>query len=187
MGKVIWHTTMSVDGFIAGPGGAMEWAFEVDSGPSRLADEVMGSTGAILAGRGWYEGAEGRYGGAEGIYGGRWSGPVLVVTHRLGEEPNHPAVRFVPGPIGRAVEEGMREAGDRNLEIFGANTAQQCMAAGLIDEMVVHVAPVLLGAGTRLYGDPGGPGDPGAPGVKLELVDREENQALTSLRLAVIR
>src|SRR4029078_5422953 len=99
----------------------------------------------------------------------------------------HPAVRFVPGPIGRAVDEGRREAGDRNLEIFGANTAQQCMAAGLIDEMVVHVAPVLLGAGTRLSEDRGARDDPGAPGVKLELVDREENQALTSLRLAVIR
>ena len=53
MGKVVWHTTKSLDGFIAGPDDSMDWVFELEWGTNRLADEVMGSTGAILAGRGW--------------------------------------------------------------------------------------------------------------------------------------
>ena len=181
MGEVIWHVTMSLDGFIAGPDDSMEWVFGRSEGPIRLAEEVMGSTGAILAGRGWYEGASGRYGGADGIYGGRWSGPVLVITHRLGDEPNHPAVRFVPGPIERAVDEGLRAAGDGNLEVFGAETAGQCVAAGLVDELVVHVAPVLLGAGKRLYGGSD------SPSVELEPVAREVSGSLTSIRFRVSR
>ncbi|MEZ5155178.1 MAG: dihydrofolate reductase family protein [Solirubrobacterales bacterium] len=151
MSKVIWHVTTSVDGFIAGPDDWMDWVFEHRSDGPRLADEVRETTGAILAGRGWYEGAEGRYGGAAGIYGGNWSGPVLVLTHRLDDEPNHPAVEFVGGPVEHAVAEGREAAGSGNLEIFGARVAQQCMDAGVIDEMVVHIAPVLLGDGKRLY------------------------------------
>ena len=180
MGKVVWHTTKSLDGFIAGPDDSMDWVFELEWGTNRLADEVMGSTGAILAGRGWYEGAEGRYGGAAGIYGGKWSGPVLVLTHRLDDEPNHPAVRFVGGPIERAVSEGLEAAGDGNLEIFGANVARQCLEAGLVDELVVHVAPILLGSGTRYYGEPD------APEVRTEVIDREVHGDLTSLRLRVL-
>lgn len=167
MSKVIWHVTTSVDGFIAGPDDWMDWVFEYRSDGPRLADEVRESTGAILAGRGWYEGAEGRYGGAAGIYGGNWSGPVLVLTHRLDDEPNHPAVEFVGGPVEHAVAEGREAAGSGNLEIFGARVAQQCMDAGVIDEMVVHIAPVLLGDGKRLYGDPA------SPLVGLERIDQD--------------
>lgn len=176
MGKVIWHVTASVDGFIAGPDDWMDWVFENPADWGRLADEVRDSTGAVLAGRGWYEGAEGRYGGAAGIYGGRWSGPVLVLTHRLDDEPNHPAVRFVAGPIGRAVAEGREAAGEKNLEIFGAQVARQCMEAGLVDELVVHVAPVLLGDGKRLYGDPP------SPLVRLERIDQEGSSARYAVR-----
>ncbi len=180
MGKVVWHTTKSLDGFIAGPDDSMDWVFELDWGTNRLADEVMSSTGAVLAGRGWYEGAEGKYGGTEGIYGGRWTGPVLVVTHRFDDEPNHPRVRFVEGPIQNAVAAGREAAGEKNLEIFGASVARQCLEAGLIEEMVVHIAPVMLGAGTRFYGEPP------SPKVNLEVIDREEHGDLTSLRFRVL-
>lgn len=65
MTKMIWHVTMSLDGFITGPDDAMEWAFGYD--PSPLGDEVMRSTGAILAGRRWYDVATARHDGREGI------------------------------------------------------------------------------------------------------------------------
>ena len=153
MSEVIWHVTMSLDGFIAGPGHAMEWAFE-HGGPNPVGEAVMNSTGAILGGRGWYDAATPRYDGVAGIYGGRWSGPVFVLTHRPLEDEK---VTPLAGDVGDAVETARDAAGGKNVEVFGANVADQCLAAGLIDEIVVHLAPVLLGDGVRLYGRPGAP------------------------------
>ena len=81
---IVLHVAMSLDGFIAGPSHDMSWTGGAEyATTSSLADEVARRTGAILAGRGWYEVASGDEGGAvAGIYGGAWSGPVVVVTHR---------------------------------------------------------------------------------------------------------
>ena len=76
-----------------------------------------------------------------------------------------------------------RAAGEKDLEIFGANVAAQCLSAGLIDEVVVHVAPVLLGDGVRLYGGTA----PGQPRVELERVELDESGQQTSLRFCVRR
>jgi dihydrofolate reductase len=159
MGHVVWHFTMSLDGFIAGPDDDMEWAFESFRGQPRndVGEEVMKSTGAILAGRRWYDGAAPKYDGVAGIYGGRWQGPVFVITHRPDGVPDDPSVTFLSDGIESAVGTGLEAAGGKNLEIFGANTAQQVLSAGLLDEIVAHVAPVLLGDGVRLYGQPGAP------------------------------
>jgi dihydrofolate reductase len=73
-------------------------------------------------------------------------------------------------------------AGDKNLEIFGANLAAQCLDHGLIDEIVVHVAPVLLGGGVRLYGEAGSRAQ-----VRLEPIDRAEAGELQSMRYRVSR
>jgi len=155
MTKLIWHITMSVDGFIAGPDDSMDWAFKA-SEPSALADETRDATGAILGGRRWYDVAAAKYDGVAGIYGGRWTGPVFVLTHRPGEDtPDDPAVTFLSGGLHEAVATAQDAAAPKNVQIFGANTAQQCLGAGLLDEIVIHLAPVLLGEGVRLYGAPG--------------------------------
>jgi len=180
--QVVWHVTMSLDGFITGPDDAMEWAFEYPEAPIRLADEVMRSTGAILAGRRWYDVATERYNGRQGIYGGAWEGPVFVLTHRADHDVSDPGITLLTTELEDAVATAKDAAGDKNLEIFGANLAAQCLDSGLIDEMVVHVAPVLLGAGVRLYGDAGSRAQ-----VQLELVERAESGALQSLRLRVGR
>ena len=158
MGEVIWHFTMSLDGFIAGPDDAMEWAFDAfrDSPPNEVGEAVMNNTGAILAGRRWFDGAAPKYDGVAGIYGGRWKGPVFVITHRPDDAPDDPDVTFVSDGIEHAVATGLDAAGGKNLEIFGANTARQVLAAGLLDGIVAHVAPVLLGDGVRLYEAAGG-------------------------------
>src|SRR5919199_5978849 len=78
--KVLWHVTMSLDGFIAGPGDSMSWAFGHASGPNAAVGEVVRTTGAILAGRRWYELAHDDPDAAP--YGGAWSGPIMVMTHR---------------------------------------------------------------------------------------------------------
>jgi dihydrofolate reductase len=73
MAGVVWHVTMSLDGFIAAPGGAMEWVFEhFSEEANETAGEVIESTGAIIMGRHTYE-VEDRY--RQGIYGGAWTGP----------------------------------------------------------------------------------------------------------------
>lgn len=162
MSTVIWHITMSLDGFIAGPDDTMDWAvrewsdkgantrdIEVDRSP--IAEEVMGSAGAILGGRRWYETAERLYDGVEGIYGGQWSGPVFVLTHHPPEEADQRSVRFLSVPLAEAVAAARSAAGGKNVVIFGASLARQCLGEGLLDEIVIHLAPVLLGDGVRVY------------------------------------
>ena len=178
MSKVIWHVTMSLDGFIAGPDHAMEWAFEQDW-PSPMAENVKETTGAILAGRGWHDGADGKYGGVDGIYGGAWSGPVFVLTHRPDEPPRDPKATFLSDGLEDAVATAREAAREKNLEIFGANLAAQCLEAGLIDEIVIHLAPLLLGDGIRLYGA-------AAKRVDLERVELAESRQLTDLRFRVL-
>lgn len=183
MTQVVWHITMSLDGFITGPDDSMEWAFKYP-GPNRLADEVMESTGAILAGRRWYDVASARYSGRQGIYGGAWEGPVFVLTHRPPEAPTDPGITFLTGGLAEAVATAGQAAGGKNLEIFGAGVAAQCLDAGLIDEIVVHLAPVLLGDGVRLYGVAGERRQ-----VELERTDLAESGegGLTSMRFRVTR
>jgi dihydrofolate reductase len=183
--RVVWHITMSLDGFIAGPDDSMDWAFSAFEGadPHPLADEVMHSTGAILAGRRWLDVATEKYSGRQGIYGGKWFGPVFVLTHRAADhDVSDPGITLLTGDVKDAVQTAGEAAGDKNVEIFGANLAAQCLAKRLIDEIVVHVAPVLLGDGVRLYGDA-----PDHDQVDLELVDRVESGRLASLRFRVKR
>jgi dihydrofolate reductase len=177
-GQVVWHITMSLDGFIAGPDHAMEWAFD-HGGPNTMADEVMNSTGAILGGRNWYDAATRMYRGREGIYGGKWKGPVFVLTHRVPESPEDPEITFLSTGIEHAVATARAAADGRNLVIFGANTARQCLETGLLDEIVVHLAPVLLGDGVRLHGGPG------TGRVDLERTAVDQSGQLTDLRFRV--
>jgi dihydrofolate reductase len=154
MTKLIWHITMSVDGFISGPDDAMDWAFRVP-GRSELADEMQETTGAVLGGRRWWDGAVAKHDGVRGIYGGRWTGPVFVLTTHPEDAPQDPAVTALAGGLEEAVATARAAAAGKNVQVFGANLAQQCLDAGLLDEIVIHVAPVLLGDGVRLYGPPG--------------------------------
>ena len=180
MSKVIWHVTMSLDGFITGPDHAMEWAFEYDW-DSALSDEVKSTTGAILAGRNWYDVATERYDGRQGIYGGDWDGPVFVLTHRPPRDPDDKAITFLSNGVRDAVATATKAAGDKNLEIFGADTARQCLEEGIVDEIAVHIAPVMLGDGVRLHEAPGG------GRVNLERTTLAEAGALTDLRFRVKR
>jgi dihydrofolate reductase len=179
MTQTTWHVTMSLDGFIAGPDDTMDWAFgHGPAGP--VADEMLESTGAVLGGRRWHDIAFARYHGRAGIYGGRWSGPLLVLTHEPPSDPPDPTVVFLAGTIEDAVAAGRDAAAGKRLGLFGASIARQAIAAGLLDEIVVHIAPVLLGDGVRLYGD-------GASTVNLERIDATVSPQLTDLRLRVVR
>ena len=109
-------------------------------------------------------------------------GAGVRATHRPPEDPEDPEITFLATDLEDAVATAKQAASDRNLEIFGANLAAQCLDAGLIDEIVVHVAPVLLGDGVRLYGVAGE-----RRPVELERTELGESGRLTSLRYRVRR
>ena len=156
MGKVRWHTMMSLDGFIAGPNGDMQWVFGVDAGAGKTAAEVVQSTGALLVGRRTQD-VEDQL--QPGFYGGAFRGPFFVLRHDPPSEP--PVVKGVTGQfLDVGIEDALRiakEAADGgDVVVLGANVARQCLEAGLLDEITVHVAPVLVGDGVRLFERSGG-------------------------------
>jgi dihydrofolate reductase len=155
MARTLYSVTMSLDGFIAGAGGDMQWltAYLGDEDP-RLATLVQ-EIGALIIGYRTYTGDDPNAGtDAEGAFGGRYDGPVVVLTHRPPDDPP-PGVEFVTD-LHEAVARVRELAGDRDVNILGADVAAQCLDAGLLDEVVVFFAPVLLGDGTPLFRRPGG-------------------------------
>jgi dihydrofolate reductase len=162
--RLLYSATMSLDGFIAGAGGDMSWlsayvgedspASEQDSGLD--VDELMGNVGALLIGHNTFTGDDPNKGtDSEGAYGGKWHGPSVVLTHEPPAEHPDPDVRFATD-LATAVELAKEAAGEGYVNVLGANVAKQCLDAGLLDEILVIVAPVLLGDGTRLFEQPGG-------------------------------
>jgi dihydrofolate reductase len=154
MAKVQWQFTMSLDGFIAGPGGDMSWLAGY-GGPNAVVDGVVASVGALLVGNRTFGGDDPNRGtDAEGPYGGRWTGPQFVLTHNPPERPV-PGVTFV-GDLTTALDAAMAAAGDRYVSVLGADVARQCIEADALDEVLVFVAPVLLGDGVRVFDRVGG-------------------------------
>jgi dihydrofolate reductase len=179
VGKVIWHTMMSLDGYIAGPDDSMDWAFS-QGGSSDLAERTRDQVGAVLAGRRWYDLASVRWNGVKGIYGGRMKGSVFVLTSHPQDAPDDDTVTFVSDGFEQALASAREAAGDRALGLFGSSIGTQAAAAGLLDELIVHVAPVLLGDGVRLYGD-------GAPQIQLERIELGQGEQVVDVRYRVVR
>ena len=152
-GKVVVNRSMSLDGFIAGPGDAMDWVFDFMA-PDEF-PEVAAATGAMLIGRRTYEVGKRMEADKPGSTDYPFSGPVFVLTHEPPNWPRTPAVTFLTGDIGEAVATALDAAAGRNLEILGADVAGQCLRRGLVDEIFVYVLPVLLGGGIRFYSTPG--------------------------------
>jgi dihydrofolate reductase len=179
MGKLLFHTMMSLDGFTAGPNDDMGWVFGTDGGPSPTVDEVLRSTGALLVGRRTQDVEDQQQ---HGFYGGAFSGPFLVLRHDPPREP--PIVKgvtgqFIDAAIDEAVTLANKAADGRDVVVLGANVARQCLEAGLLDEIIVHVAPVLVGDGVRLFDRVGG-----AP-VHLTPTSSADEGGMTVLRYSV--
>ena len=169
MTKVLANITTSVDGYITGPGDGPgnglgdggerlhHWVF---GGPWRYDDDQRGQAtgedaayleemtsriGAVVGGRWTYE--------AAGHWGDRnpWGLPFFIVTHRPEEEPAGGDFTFIDG-VEAAVERARAAAGDKDVSIMGgADVLRQALGAGLVDELTIIVAPVVLGAGKRLF------------------------------------
>lgn len=177
--STISHHTISLDGYIAGPDDSMDWAFAYGEATS-LAQETMERIGAIIAGRRWYELANERWEGVEGIYGGAYEGRVFVLTHKPPGESWDERISFISGGIEEAVTTAQEDAGEKDVGIFGGQLTRQCLRAGLLDEIVLHVAPVLLGGGVPLLGE-------GYERIELERLYLGEAERLTDVRFGVVK
>jgi dihydrofolate reductase len=179
---------MSVDGYITGPneqsaglgeGGEIlhAWFFQ-DPDRERLADDALFATsGAVITSRKIYDGTEGW--GETGFY----QMPVFVLTHR----PHDVVVKgettftFVTDGIESAIAQAKAAAGEKKVHIMGgASVIQQALNAGLVDSIHLHVAPVVLGAGTRLFDNLTKP-------IELERTEVVESQFATHLRFRVVK
>jgi dihydrofolate reductase len=150
-GKVCLHFAMSLDGYVAGPGHSMDFLSGATSRPG-LIQEYIDSTGAVLAGRDGFDSAI----GDSRPYGGAWQGPIFVLTHHPDDARPAPHITFLSCPVEEAVRIGLEAARGKNLEVFSPTIGRQLLQLGLVDEIDVHLAPVLLGDGIRLYDSPGG-------------------------------
>lgn len=164
MSASVLYMSMSLDGYIAGPnddpgnpGGDCfmrlhEW-FATPEGeffrPAEPAGELVdewNATGAVLAGRRLMEQVDHWKGDHHGV-------PIFVPSHRPPPPSvaNYPLVTYVTDGIDSAMAQAKAAAGDRNVLVHGAYTAQRALEAGVLDEIQIHQIPVLFGAGRRLF------------------------------------
>jgi dihydrofolate reductase len=179
MGKVLYSAAMSLDGFIAGPGGDMSW-LTAFLGPNPTVDDLTGEIGALLIGNRTFHGDD-PYKGTEvegKPFGGAWSGPQFVLTHHAPHMPV-PGVTFVHD-LDRGLTAAKAAAGDKYVNILGASVARQCLVAGELDEIFVCIAPVLLGDGVRLFDDSVG------TNVRLERLSLTQAPHATNLWFRVV-
>jgi dihydrofolate reductase len=152
--------------------------------------EHVASIGAVVMGRSMYSGGAGPWDGdpnADGWWGENppFHVPVFVLTHHPRERremQGGTTFHFVTDGIEAALDRAEEAAGDKAVHVAGGGAAaQQTLAAGRFDELMVHVAPVLLGSGTRLFADVDG------CRVKLEPLPVPASPAVTHLRYRVVR
>ena len=202
MGKVVFDISVSLDGFVAGPddgpelglgvGGERlhEWVVELKSwrephglegGETNASSEVMegmSGAGAVVVGKRMFDNAHG-WGDEPPFHK-----PVFVLTHTAREPltKSDTTFTFVTNGIESAVEQAKAAAGDKDVSIGGgASTAQQALKAGLLDEVQLTFAPVLLGGGVRLF-DGLGPDD-----VELEVIRVVEGPKATHVKYRVVK
>jgi dihydrofolate reductase len=180
------YMSMSLDGFIAGPddragqelgrdgGRLFNWLDDrMSDGPNGQAFRELMATGAVISGRRTFELA------------GRWQGdhhngvPIFVLTHRIDDADVPPgSARFVTD-VEDCAEQARAAAGDRAVMVHGAGAAQALLRAGLLDELEIHLVPVLLGDGRRLFNALG------PDHIELELVRVLDAPAVMHLRYRV--
>lgn len=163
-----------------------------ETGPDNdLLEESINAAGAIIMGRRMFSGGEGPW--EDDPNAGAWWGddppfrvPVFVLTHHPREtvtKQGGTTFTFVTGGIEAALEQAQAAAGDKDVGIGGgASVAQQYLKAGLLDEMLLHVAPVLMGDGVRLFENHVDHGQ-----VELECTQVIQSPAVNHLRYRIVK
>ena len=193
-GQVVLAFSMSLDGFIAGPkvsvdvpmgeGGMTlhDWLFNEapegsDGIDARMAKEAFAAAGATVMGKRTFE-----------VGLPQWDDtPYPVPSFVLTREPRAPlpqtsgSFTFVTDGIASAIAQAKAAAGAKDVVVMGANAAQQCLAAGLADELAIQVVPILLGDGTRLFEHIAN------PPIALEQQRAVQSPFVTHLRYRVVK
>jgi dihydrofolate reductase len=193
MGKVTSEVSMSLDGSITGPnvrgGNGMgddgdrlhDWMFDAKTETdAAIVDEKYASTGAVLMGKGMFDAGFEPWGDPP-----PFGMPVFVVTHEARAPlpmQGGTTYTFVTDGIDAALGLARAAAGDKNVGIWGgANIIRQYLKAGLLDEMQIHLIPILLGGGVRLFEDL----DP--EGIELLRASSIETPSATHSRFEVVK
>lgn len=196
MGKITTQFTMSLDGFIAGPKDevhqlfrwfssgdtdfpvpATDMAFKISRASADLLQAGWNSIGAIVTGRRDFDVSE-AWGGTPVL-----GVPTFIVTHRIPQEwaKEGSPFTFVTDGVESAVEQAKLAAGEKNVGIGGTQIVQQCLRAGLIDEIQIDLVPILLGAGIRLFDNLG------SEPMELESTGVIEGSGVTHLKFRVVK
>jgi dihydrofolate reductase len=191
MGLAICDMSASLDGYVTGPNDSRENPFGDGAGmlhdwlstaatdqDRAILQDMIDTTGAIVMGRTSFEKNEGD--GGWGDKGPLGDTPVFVVTHHPPTRSYPPVFTFVTDGVVSAIEQAKTAAGDKVVGLFGATVMQQALPLGLVDEIHIHVVPVLLGAGTPLFGAL-------ESALNLERLDVTATPAATHLRFRVLR
>jgi dihydrofolate reductase/uncharacterized protein YndB with AHSA1/START domain len=196
MGKIITQFTMSLDGFIAGPNdevhhifkwynsGDVEFTvkgsgmvFKIPQASANLLQRGWGKVGAIVTGRRDFD--------VSNAWGGQTvlGVPTFIVTHSVPQEwvDKQPLFIFVTNGVESAVAQAKKAAGENNVSVGGTTIVQQCLKLGLIDEIQIDMAPILLGQGIRLF-DKLGPNP-----IELEQTNVFEGKGVTHLHYRVLK
>jgi dihydrofolate reductase len=191
MSKVYAEMSMSLDGFITGPnvrvGNGMgddgdrlhDWMFDTKTpADEQILAEARAGTGAVIIGKGMFDVGFEPWGDPP-----PFGVPVFIVTHEKRERlpmQGGTTYIFVPEGIEAALDQARVAAGGQNVGIWGgANIMRQYLAAGLVDELHLHLVPILLGGGIRLFEDLDG------KGIELRKVGVVETPGAIHVRLAV--
>jgi dihydrofolate reductase len=192
MALVISDMSMSLDGYVTGPNDSREnpfgdgagmlhdWMFDAATDDDRalLQEGMLDGLGAVVMGRKSFNKNEGDGGWGDG--GPVGDIPCFVVTHNKPATPYPPVFTFVTDGVVSAIEQAKQVAGDKAVGLHGATVMQQGLPLGLVDQIRVHIVPVLLGAGTPLFGTL-----PAA--ITLERTDALITPAATHIGFRVIR
>ncbi|MBF6619541.1 MAG: dihydrofolate reductase family protein [Patulibacter sp.] len=164
--RFVAAASVSLDGYLAGPGGDMSWLTpfidEQPDQPDPILERLQAETTVLLCGATTFFGDDPNRGDPEkeGAFGGEWRGPVVVLTHRppvaagAVSTSKEGEVRFAT-TLDAAIELADRAAGEGVVNVLGASVGDQLLVAARLDEIIVSTVPVLLGGGTRFL-DPHG-------------------------------
>jgi dihydrofolate reductase len=191
MTPVICDMSISLDGYVTGPHDSREnpfgdgagmlhdWMFAASTDQDReILQKMIDNVGAIVMGRKSFNKNEGDGGWGDG--GPVGDTPCFVVTHHK-PTTSYPSVyTFVTDGVASAIEQAKRAAGDKVVGLHGATVMQQALPLGLVDEIRVHVIPVLLGGGTPLFGSLDS-------SITLERTDAFVTPAATHVSFRVVR
>jgi dihydrofolate reductase len=168
MAKVIADITMSIDGFVTGPDPDLDhglghggeplhvWAFSDDEVDAHVLEESTERSGAVVMGRRLFDIVDGPHGWNDEVgYGAKHAGtpPFFVVTHSKPESIRLALdFTFVTDGLASAIRLAQAAAGAKDVVVMGGgDVVRQCVDDGLADELVLHLAPIVLGAGTPLF------------------------------------